>query len=121
MAQHALTIENGSGRAADAVIPTTPQQMQTPTENHLLTAFLRRFRRSLYDSGILDLVGPDWIRADFSGPVRAITFGALTVRHADRLLCSLEDLAIDADDLRERRHAEETPAQAGGSEQLRLF
>jgi hypothetical protein len=73
----------------------------------------RRLRLALYDLGLTDVVGGDWISADEEG----IDFLPLHLRRADRLACHLEDLARSSP----VRDPHASSARSERYEQLTLF
>jgi hypothetical protein len=54
-----------------------------------LTYRRRRLLRALYDLGLLDIVGRDWVSIGDTG----FSFAELSERASDRLTCALEDNA----------------------------
>lgn len=78
-----------------------------------LSAFLRRYRLALFDVGILDLVGTEWISAGGS----RIRFSSLDLRQADKLLRFFEDLGS----ARPKRGGAASRTELLRSGQLELF
>jgi hypothetical protein len=52
----------------------------------------------LFDLGLLDIVGPDWVVIGDTG----FRFGELSDRASDRLTCALEDIARSGESHRRR-------------------
>ena len=73
-------------RPALQVVPITAE----PTVTQL--GIIRRLRLALYDLGLLDIVGPDWVRP--AG--RGFAVGDLSLRAVDALLRRLEQLASES-------------------------
>jgi hypothetical protein len=62
---------------------------ETATHSTRLTYRRRRLLRSLFDLGLLDIVGPDWVVVGDTG----FDFAELSDRASDQLTCALEDIA----------------------------
>jgi hypothetical protein len=84
-------------RASDGLTPEAAAVLadaaaivdETATHTTRLTYRRRRLLRSLFDLGLLDIVGPDWVVIGDTG----FGFGELSDRASDQLTCALEDIA----------------------------
>ena len=116
---HERSVASHPSRPTLRVVPAEPEPTQT---QHGIS---RRLHAALYDLGLVDIVGGDWIQPAGDG----FTVGDLSLRSADHLLRRLETLlggsghknlfgspSYVADD-----PAVPPPAAADGYEQLRFF
>jgi hypothetical protein len=74
----------------DLVIATAEEIVGAFALDTERTAYLRRrLQLALYDLGLIDIVGRDWVLLDRCG----VEFNSLSFKATDRLVRALEDLA----------------------------
>ena len=78
-------VADPAGRPSLRIVPETTEP--NPTQ----LGICRRLRADLYDLGLLDIVGPEWIHPDGDG----FAVGPLTIRSADQLLRRLDLLVSE--------------------------